>query len=263
MLNLQLRLLLLALRTYSRIPAPGATSGWAAGPGERPGRAIRYFPVVGLLVAALTAISYATFGLWLPHAVSLLLAMGVGQLLTGAMHERGFARFCDGFRDGVGGDAAARAGLAGTIGTVMMLLLRLEVLTSIDPSWIGVTLVTAAAFSRGCAMMVAASPAPGLAVGDAPPGARLASADAGVALALAALPALAAAWWTASVGVFASAAGLALACTIAMRALVRRRSPASTEDSLGAVQQCVELAFYLGVLATLSIVDDEALDSAS
>jgi adenosylcobinamide-GDP ribazoletransferase len=261
-LSLQLRLFLLALRTYSRIPAPGAPTRWAAEPGEQPGRAIRYFPLVGLVVAALTAIAYAIFGLWLPHAVSLLLAMGTGQLLTGAMHELGFARFCDGFRDGSDG-AAARAGLAGTLGTVMMLLLRLEVLTSIDPSWIGVTLVTAAAFSRGCAVMVSASPAPGPAGGGAPPAARLASADTRVALALAALPSLAAAWWTASVGVFASAAGLALACTVAMRALARRRGAACSEDSLGAVQQCVELAFYLGVLATLSIVDEETLDAAS
>jgi adenosylcobinamide-GDP ribazoletransferase len=270
-LSLQLRLLLVAVQFYSRIPVTGRLADWVGFEPAWLARATRYFPLVGVLVASLTAFVYAMCGLWLPHGVALLLAMAAGLLLTGAFHEDGFADFCDGFGGGTTAERTleimhdSRIGAYGAIGVAMLLLLRFATLESVDPSWIGVTLATAAAFSRGCSVLVMAT-LPYARVAEAskakPVAQHLAPTDTGIGLALAALPAAAAAWWTGAPGVFASAAALALAATFAMRRIVRRRLAGYTGDCLGAVQQVAEVAFFVGLVAALSGLDEMPAEPA-
>lgn len=70
----------------------------------------------------------------------------------------------------------------------------------------------------------------------------------------------AAAIWTDSVEVFGTAAGLALAAAVLVRRALGRRGLARDARALGAMQQLAELAFHVGILATLSIVDETSAD---
>ena len=251
--TLQLRLLLIALIAYSRWPAPARARAWAAGDPAELARARAWLPAVGLLVAVPAAVAYAFAALWLPHAVAVLVAMLVALVLGGAVHERELARWMDEAE----ASSPGRVGALAAVAVAMLVLARLETLSTIDPTWIAVTLACAAAFSRGCALLVAASLPQREFQG---PGA------AGMAWALgwAVAPSAAAAAWTRDPAIFATAAALGLLAGAVMRRLIRRRVRAGARvrtDAIGAVQTIVELAYYVGVLATLSIADaggDEA-----
>jgi adenosylcobinamide-GDP ribazoletransferase len=269
----QLRLFLVALQFYSRIPVTGRAADWMGWDPAWLGRATRYFPLVGIVVALGQAFVYVAASVVLPHPVSLLLAMGAGLLLTGMFHEDGWADFCDAF----GGTSErsrtleimrdSRIGAYGAIGIGMLLLLRFETLAHVDTDWIVASLVCAAAFSRGCAVLVMAS-LPYVREEDdakAKPVARgVSPADVGVALALAVAPTLVLAAWTGDPSAGLLGLSFALLATAAMRRVVRRRLGGYTGDCLGAVQQVAEVAFLLGMLvvlgATVEVGFDEGLD---
>ena len=258
---LQLRLFLVALQFYSRLPVTGRLAHWLGHDPAWLAPATRYFPLVGLLVASLTAIVYAGCGLVLPHPVALMVAMAAGLMLTGAFHEDGLADYCD----AMGGHHEraklleimhdSRIGTYGAAGLVMMLVGRFQTLAAIDPSWIGVLLVTSAAMSRGCsvAIMVTLPYAriEGAAIAK-PIAQQLSLEDAAVAIALAIVPVALAALWTGEISVFAAAAVCSIAMTAWMRRRIRLRLGGYTGDCLGAVQQLAELAFLIGALAMLA-----------
>jgi adenosylcobinamide-GDP ribazoletransferase len=225
---------------------------------------------VGAIVAALASVVYALCGAWLPQAVAVLFALAAGLLLTGAMHELGFAAFCDGYgrqapgartaallRESPAGGAAV--GTLGVLALLLLVLLKFETLSSIDASWIALSLIGAAAFSRGCLVWVMAALAPVDSHGQAFP----AGADRAVAYALAVLPSLAAAAWTGNQSVFLTAMLLGFVAAQAVRHLVRRQGAGASLAGLGAVQQVAELAYWIGVLATLTVVDEAATDTPS
>lgn len=253
MLSLQLRLLVLAVAVFTRLPISARLRGWTQGLAAP--RGLRYLPLAGLLAALPMAVAYAIAGIWLPHAVALLLALGAGLLLTGALHESAFTAWCD---EAAGGTRNA-LGPAGAIGVTLLLLTRFETLSSIDPSWIAVSLVCAAAFSRGCAVFAVGTEFAEPASQAQRPGGT----DLVVAMACAAVPVVAAALWTGSFEVFGTAAGMALVATALVRRTLGRRGLARDERALGAIQQLAELAFHVGILATLSIVDETIADPAS
>ncbi|MEI6548387.1 MAG: adenosylcobinamide-GDP ribazoletransferase, partial [Burkholderiales bacterium] len=90
----QLRLLLAALRVYTRFPFINRVHDAMIDAPARAGDPIRYLPLAGLLVAITQSVVYILASIVLPHAVALLLAIGAGLILTGACHEVGWARFC-------------------------------------------------------------------------------------------------------------------------------------------------------------------------
>jgi len=268
---LQLRLFLVALQFYSRLPVTGRLAHWMDYDPARLAPATRYFPLVGLVVASLTAIVYAGCGLLLPHPVALMLAMAAGLMLTGAFHEDGLADYCD----AMGGHHErarlleimhdSRIGTYGAAGLVMMLVGRFQTLAAIDPSWIGVLLVSSATMSRGCsvAIMITLPYARHDGVAIAKPIAQnLSLEDAAVAIALAIAPVALAALWTGEIAVFAAAAAGAIAITAWMRRRIRLRLGGYTGDCLGAVQQLAELAFLIGALAVLAAgIESGALEA--
>lgn len=245
MLNPPLASLRLALRLYSRWPLPARASACTPVDEAHRAGALAWLPAVGIAVAVPAAIAYAFAGVWLPHTVALVAAILVALLLTGAVHERGLARWI--------GPAAPReqaddAWATPAIAVALLLLARIEVLSSIDPTWIAVTLVCAAAFSRGCAVLVEASLAADGAAKPSPAGTSW-------ALAWAVAPSYAATQWTQTPGIFLTAGAFALLASAAMRRMVRRRSRAP-DDRLGAVQTVAEIAFVLGIVATLALAED-------
>jgi adenosylcobinamide-GDP ribazoletransferase len=258
----QLRLFLVAVQFYSRIPVTGRLAGWMGWDDACLGRATRYFPLVGLVVALGQSLAYVAASIVLPHPIAVLLALVAGLLLTGAFHEHGFADFCDGFGGATNRERTlaimrdSRVGAYGAIGVGTLLLLRFETLAHVDTDWIVVTLLCAAAFSRGCSALVMASLRYARDDADAkakPVAEHVSGLDAALAVAFAATPAVVLTMWIGDPTPVAVAASLALLATARIRRMMARRLGGYTGDGLGAVQQVAELAFLLGMLAVLDL----------
>jgi adenosylcobinamide-GDP ribazoletransferase len=252
----QLRLFFIALQFFTRIPIPrwvGFEPAWLH-------HASRYFPLVGIVVAAVTSAVYA-LGAWLwPQPVAVLLSTIAGIYLTGAFHEDGFADVCDGF----GGASTpqrvmeimkdSRIGAYGAIGIGLLLALKCVTLASL-PAWAVIpALFIAHPLSRAAATALIVcldyvkdeSKAKPLAQHMSPQEFLIGALTA--ALALIAIGLTGGLSWTA-IATGATAAALA---AVWLARLFLRRIGGYTGDCLGAVQQVSEVVFYLGVLACMA-----------
>ncbi|MCX7211314.1 MAG: adenosylcobinamide-GDP ribazoletransferase [Burkholderiales bacterium] len=269
----QLRLLLAALRVYTRVPfiarLPGVTSDVAT----RAGDAIRYLPIAGLLVAIAQSVVYMFASIVLPHAVALLLAIGAGLILTGACHEVGWARFCtmlgerpaarstnDDAIDSASASTALGWAVPGAVGVMLLLMLRFESLAHLDADWIAASLICAATFSRACAVLGSA---------------RASATDALIAMLLGAAPLALLALWTDDNLPGLLGLSIALISTALVRRLIRRSGAmharasgdtaadnrSSTDPGIGAVQQIAEAGFLLGLLIALEAGPDDTVNT--
>ena len=269
----QLRLLLAALRVYTRVPfiarLPGVTSDVAT----RAGDAIRYLPIAGLLVAMAQSVVYMFASIMLPHAVALLLAIGAGLILTGACHEVGWARFCtmlgerpaarstnDDAIDSASASTALGWAVPGAVGVMLLLMLRFESLAHLDADWIAASLICAATFSRACAVLGSS---------------RASAADALIAMLLGAAPLALLAFWTDDNLPGLLGLSIALISTALVRRLIRRSGAmharasgdtaadnrSSTDPGIGAVQQIAEAGFLLGLLIALEAGPDDTVNT--
>src|SRR5213595_1177307 len=122
----QLRLFFTALQFFTRLPIPG----WIGFEQSWLNHASRYFPLVGVVVAALTGAVYALAALWFPGPVAVVLATAAAIYATGAFHEDGFADMCDGFGGGMTAQRVmdimkdSRIGAYGAIGIGCLLALK-------------------------------------------------------------------------------------------------------------------------------------------
>lgn len=292
----QLRLLLAALRVYTRFPFINRVHGAMVDTPSRAGGPIRYLPLAGLLVAIAQSVVYILASIVLPHAVALLLAIGAGLILTGACHEVGWARFCATFgerrsaRDSnavaadsatdpakddandsannavteatSSGTAISDWALQGAVGVMLLLMLRFESLAHLDADWIAASLICAASFSRGCAVL--GSP-------------RASAADALIAMLLGAAPLAMLAIWTDDHLPGLLGLSIALISTALVSRLIRRSgsmdarasdergtgfdTAARTATHLGAVQQIAEAGFLIGLLIALEAGPDDTLST--
>jgi adenosylcobinamide-GDP ribazoletransferase len=251
----QLRLLLAALRVYTRFPFIARLPGTMGDATARAGDAIRYLPMAGLLVAIAQSVVYILASIVLPHAVALLLAIGAGLILTGACHEVGLARFCSTLGErpaesAATGSATAGWGLQGAIGVVLLLMLRFESLAHLDADWIAASLVCAATFSRACAVLGSQ---------------RASAADALIAMLLGAAPLALLAIWTDDQLPGLLGLSIALISTALVRRLIRRSGVTQVgpndETGIGAVQQIAEAGFLLGLLIALEAGPDDTVST--
>ncbi len=244
---------LLAVQFLTRIPVsdPGYTP-------DRMAATPRWHPGVGVLVGALTGAVFVVASWGLPPLVAVLVSTAISLLLTGCFHEDGFADACDGLGGGQTRERAleimkdSRIGTYGAAGLGMMLAGKVAALTALVPLaplfWV---LVAGHAVSRASSVLVIARSTyvrdhgTGKPVADGITGDGLRFAV--VSAALAAVPLLLA------LGPLALATGL---LGLAMGHWLMRRAFESklggyTGDCLGAVQQCSEVGFYLGLLLWL------------
>jgi adenosylcobinamide-GDP ribazoletransferase len=250
----QLRLFFIALQFFTRLPIPR----WVGFEADWLHHASRYFPAVGIVVAAVTAAVYALASRALPPAAAVLLSTIAGIYLTGAFHEDGFADTCD----GIGGGATrervleimtdSRIGAYGAIGIGLLLALKCVTLSSLSSQAVVAALLVAHPLSRLASTALIWRLDYAKSEGKAKPLAqRMSPSEFVIAMATAALPPavlLYAGWlsWQAlTAGVVASAAA---AIWLARKFI--RRIGGYTGDCLGAVQQVTEVAFYLALLAT-------------
>src|ERR1044072_888690 len=150
----EIRLLLTAVQYFTRIRVPA----WVGHAQEQLAGAVRYFPVVGLVVGASGAATVWLAAHVLPAPLPAILATVVTVLMTGAIHEDGLADTCDGLGGGATRERALeimkdpRVGAFGAIGLILTLLLKISALSSMTP-WTAMTALCAAhAFSRFCAL---------------------------------------------------------------------------------------------------------------
>lgn len=267
----QLRLFVIALQFYTRIPIVGAIARWSRYSSARLALATRYFPLVGLLLGLIIAVVYVLLAFVLPHSVAVLIALITGVLLTGAFHEDGWADFCDGFGGHVSRERTleimtdSRIGAYGAIGTMLLLLLKFEVLASIDSNWTALMFVCAHPFSRACSVAIMLM-LPYARLDDeskAKPIARgVRRVDCLIAMLIGLLPIVGAVIWLNEYEAFLLPMLLAMTTTVWLARKFYRRLQGYTGDCLGATQQLTETLFYLGLLCWLTIYQT-AMESAS
>jgi adenosylcobinamide-GDP ribazoletransferase len=253
-LQYQLRLFFLALQFFTRLPIPrwvGFDPVWQR-------HAIRYFPAVGIVVAAVSIVVYAlAMHLW-PQTVAVLLSMIAGLLVTGAMHEDGMADTCDGLGAGGGVERIlaimrdSHIGVFGVAGMVLTLGLKYTVLVTLPPHHVVAALLLGHTLSRlACLSLIRSLPylrAEGKAIALAQ---QISGAECwiGVATALPLLLLAGCLGWLPWSGLLCGVILAALGRGYLARLFVRRIG-GYTGDCLGAVQQVSEALFYLGLAAT-------------
>lgn len=246
----ELETLVGAIRFFTRLPMPGpfGHSGVALE------KAIRYFPLAGVVVGGIAALVFSLCLLVWPKTLAVLAAIACVIQLTGAMHEDGWGDMIDGF--GGGWDKQrildimkdSRMGSFGAVALVMILLVRFVALVEVDMALIPAALISAHALSRGCATGILASMDYVRAEGKAKAFSNRLSATDLVLASVAALLPLALLPWPQVV----PAVLLALFTTLWLGRLFKRRIGGYTGDCLGATQQLAEVAFYGGLLCRFS-----------
>ena len=251
----QVRLFFIALQFFTRLPIPlwiGFESDWLH-------HASRYFPLVGIVVAAMTSAVYALAAWIWPQAIAVLLSTIAGIYLTGAFHEDGFADVCDGFGGGSTPQRVleimkdSRIGAYGAIGIGLLLALKCVVLSNLPVQAVIVALFIAHPLSRLFAAALIWLLDYARAEGKAKPLAQhMSAAEFLIGAVTASIPVMVAgltgrlSWYVILVGTAAAAAA-----AVWLSRFFLRRIGGYTGDCLGAVQQVAEVAFYLGVLACM------------
>ena len=158
----QIRLLTLAFDRFTRFRLPPALLRWALPEGLDPRRALRYAPLMSALVGVYAALAYLVFAQILPHPVALILAVITAALIGGAPHERGLASLLS------FGPGGLRRHETAIITVVLLLILRLQSLIELDPSWVSLALVTSGPLACGLAVALSIGTAAAPGVGERP-----------------------------------------------------------------------------------------------
>lgn len=119
----QVRIFFTAIMFLTRIRVPPTVDHSPEYLREAP----RYFPLVGWIVGAVSALFYLLGTRFISTDAGVMAAMAAGVLVTGAFHEDGFADVCDGFGGGWTKEKIlaimkdSRIGAYGAIGLILML----------------------------------------------------------------------------------------------------------------------------------------------
>ena len=263
----QLALFFTAVQFLTRLPTPAVRD---FDPNTL-SQSVRYFPLVGVLVGLINVVVWWLSSLRLPAGVSIGLMLAASAVLTGALHEDGFADACDGFGAGTTPDRVlaimkdSRIGAYGAIGVSLMLGLKWTALAALPLALFPLVVIAAHSMSRWCAIGLIWRLAY-VRAGDEGKSKPFAGRLSGSAWTLSGLIGIAgfapsavawARWSGGASGPALSAAvlggGAAAAALAALLAAIyfRRRIGGYTGDCLGAVQQLTELIFLLVGLAVL------------
>jgi adenosylcobinamide-GDP ribazoletransferase len=178
-------------------------------------------------------------------------------LATGALHEDGLADVADGFG---GGQTKAdklrimrdsRLGTYGTLALVITLLIRISAVVALEDLWIVVpALITAAALSRAAMPVAMTVMAPARDEGLAAKAGRPHRGRVVLAAVIAALLACLCVPWVQVFFVLVAA----FTVTAAFMLIVKRQIDGVTGDTIGALQQIVEIAILVTLVSQKSLV---------
>ena len=219
--------------------------------------ATRYHSLVGAMIGAFSGAVFWLADLVFPVSLAVVLATAASLLVTGALHEDGFADTCDGLGGGATRKHAleimrdSRLGTYGAAGLGLMLAAKVLALAATPPEAIPWLLVAAHAASRSSAVLAIATSSYVRDAGIARPLAgAVAPHSVVLALGTGAAAACVPLTVTTPAVILAGLGGLAVG-HVAMRRAYERKLGGYTGDCLGAVQQTSELGLYLGVAAAL------------
>lgn len=270
---------LLSIQFFTRIPVTGRLANWVGYSPDMLRASAAHFPGVGVVVGGVAAAVFALLQLLLPDTpfrplVAAVFSTIATVLLTGGFHEDGMADVADGLGGSYQRERAleimkdSRVGAFGAMALVLVLLCKVALLALLggvelldaeeQPFLFSGWYVCAALWvghviSRGLPLVMirllphvgdtATSKSKPLAGQIASSGLVIAFLWCFLALALSSLA--------------LSAINLIVACSFSVVALLvmlrlfRRRLQGFTGDCLGATQQVCEIAFYLGLAASL------------
>ncbi len=257
-LMLELRYGLLAVGFFTRLPVPT----WRDYQDTHLNHAAKYFPLIGVLVGSLGALTYLLGHQYLPAPIAILLSMAVTIYLTGAFHEDGLADSADGLGGGWSREQIlnimvdSRLGTYGAVALFFALFAKFYLLLSLQAYLVPFALILAHTLSRLSAVWMMKSLEYAKADGKAKP---LATRLSLLAIVFANLLGLITWGWVAYVisDIYTMQQLLQLALFIAVlmmaswfwwRQKTKHWIGGYTGDTLGAVQQITELACYLGFI---------------
>ncbi|MBL1265564.1 adenosylcobinamide-GDP ribazoletransferase [Candidatus Methylomicrobium oryzae] len=233
----------LALGFYTRLPCPPSLDYR-----QLPQAAV-FLPMVGWLVGALSGAAFYLAALLWPPTVAAVIALIAGIWITGAFHEDGFADVCDGFGGGYGKERIlaimkdSAIGVYGTLGLMLLLLLKVGLLGSMDVRIAPWILLSGHSVSRLMPLLLMRRYRYARTENSKSGGAMFMPrfADLSFAMAIALLP-----------FVFLPAGCLLAALppvfsTLWLGRYFNRHIDGYTGDCLGACQQVAEIVFYLGI----------------
>lgn len=217
-----------------------------------------YFPLVGIIVGLVGALTFWLSNTVLPLEISVLLSMVATILLTGAFHEDGLADAADGLGGGHEREQVltimvdSRIGSYGAIALVMALVIKYQSLSYISAAILPMVIVAGHGLSRYMAILVMFTQGYVKSTGKSKPIATQLSV---------------------SSLIFASVFGLLVPLILLLPFFgykylavllsvflvwlwfslkLKKRIGGYTGDCLGAMQQITEITFYLGILACSS-----------
>ena len=243
-------LFLLALQFMTRLPVPGDLPF----DDDRLFKAARYYPLVGLVVGGIGGLVLYLSALVLPMSAAVILSVIATVYVTGAFHEDGLADTADGLGGGGTKERAleimrdSRVGSYGAVSLVLALGLKAALLSGVTPGFAVLLLLSGHAVSRFSAVQVMATTEYARVEGAKFAAPSISRETYRIALLQSAgvlfVLGIGWGWLLALTGALAVAA-----VTVFMRARLKARLGGYTGDTMGAVQQVSELAFYAGVLA--------------
>jgi adenosylcobinamide-GDP ribazoletransferase len=216
------------------------------------GRSMRYFPIAGAGVGLIAGVAYAVLAhLGKPDLAAAGLALAVGALLTGALHEDGLADVADGLGGGDTREKAleimrdSRIGVYGALTLMLATVVKAGSLASHTPLE-GLAFMICAHASGRAAVALAAASAPYARREGLGAHAVTDMSNAGIAVGLAALIALT----CGSQGLLALV--LALAAGQGFLLYLKKRLGGWTGDGLGAIEQAGEITALVVLSASLT-----------
>lgn len=150
MMRVELKRFYAAVGFFTRIPCPA----WVGHSDTQMPHAAKYFPLVGLLVGAIASLVTVLSLNVYSQPIAVLLGMVATVLLTGAIHEDGFADSCDGLGGGQTREQVlcimqdSRIGTFGTLGLILLLTLKFEVLSDLPSGILAAVLMAGHSLSR-------------------------------------------------------------------------------------------------------------------
>ena len=254
------RYFLLAIGFFTRIPVPNFNDFQES----ELNNSAKYFPLVGVVVGLVGAVSFFLSRLVFPHAVAVLVSMAATIYITGAFHEDGLADSADGMGGGWEREQIltimqdSRLGSYGALALFFILFAKFQTLNALHFTFIPLLLVVGHALSRLSAVWVMATAEYVRPSGKAKPLAKQISAGhLLIANSFGLLP------FIGIVGLLVHSehtpitiikfilitVSPVLGSWFWWRGKLLKNIGGYTGDGLGAMQQITELAFYLGALA--------------
>ena len=255
----QWKYFLLALGFFTRIPVPSLANFQESDLNH----SAKYFPLIGIIVGLFGAGSYAISAQFLPQNIAVLVSMVVTIYLTGAFHEDGLADSADGIGGGWAREQIltimqdSRLGTYGAVALFLALFAKFQLLNSLNHYLLPFALIAGHSLSRLSAVYVMATLNYTKPEGKAKPLAtQISLVDLAVASVFGLLP------FFAMIGLMLInnqspfiVIKFVLMVLLPMllswfwwRHKVYKWLGGYTGDTLGAMQQIVELAFYFGLI---------------